>query len=51
MDAWVGLGANLGDRAVTLERAIDGLRLLPRTRLLARSRLWSSPPHQANGPD
>jgi 2-amino-4-hydroxy-6-hydroxymethyldihydropteridine diphosphokinase len=51
MDAWVGLGANLGERAGALERAIDRLRLLPRTRLLARSRLWSSPPHQADGPD
>jgi 2-amino-4-hydroxy-6-hydroxymethyldihydropteridine diphosphokinase len=51
MDAWVGLGANLGDRRATIEAALDALRTLPRTRLVARSRLWSSPPVQADGPD
>lgn len=51
MDAWIGLGANLGDRRATLESALDALRLLPRTRLVARSRLWSSAPVDADGPD
>lgn len=51
MQAWIGLGANLGDRRQTLGAAIDALRLLPRSRLTARSRLWSSPPFQADGPD
>ena len=51
MDAWVGLGANLGDRRATLEAAIDALRVLPRTRLVARSRLWTSAPVDAGGPD
>lgn len=51
MQAWIGLGANLGDRRQTLHAAIDALRLLPRTRLTARSRLWTSPPFQAEGPD
>lgn len=51
MDAWIGLGANLGDRRATLEAALDALRLLPRTRLVARSRLWASAPVDADGPD
>ncbi len=51
MDAWIGLGANLGDRRATIEAALDALRTLPRTRLVARSRLWSSPPLDAGGPD
>ena len=51
MDAWVGLGANLGDRRRTIEAALDALRTLPRTRLVARSRLWSSAPVDAQGPD
>ncbi|HYF58023.1 MAG TPA: 2-amino-4-hydroxy-6-hydroxymethyldihydropteridine diphosphokinase [Burkholderiaceae bacterium] len=51
MDAWIGLGANLGDRRAAIGSALDALRLLPRTRLLARSRLWASPPLDADGPD
>lgn len=51
MDAWIGLGANLGARRATLEAALDALRLLPRTRLVARSRIWSSAPVGATGPD
>jgi 2-amino-4-hydroxy-6-hydroxymethyldihydropteridine diphosphokinase len=51
VDAWIGLGANLGDRRATLEAAIDALRRLPRTRLVARSRLWASAPVDAGGPD
>lgn len=51
MDAWIGLGANLGERGATLEAAIDALRVLPRTRLVARSRLWASAPVDAGGPD
>jgi 2-amino-4-hydroxy-6-hydroxymethyldihydropteridine diphosphokinase len=50
-DAWIGLGANLGDRHATLESAIDALRGLPHTRLIARSRTYRSPAWQANGPD
>jgi len=49
--AFVGLGANLGDRRRTIEDAIDALRTLARSRLVARSRLWSSPPQDATGPD
>jgi 2-amino-4-hydroxy-6-hydroxymethyldihydropteridine diphosphokinase len=49
--AWIGLGANLGDRIAAVERAIDALRTLPRSRLTGRSRLYLSAPHQAGGPD
>jgi 2-amino-4-hydroxy-6-hydroxymethyldihydropteridine diphosphokinase len=51
MDAWIGLGANLGDRRATIEAALDALRTLTRSRLIARSRLWASPPLDAGGPD
>lgn len=51
MDAWVGLGANLGERRATIEAALDALRTMPRTRLVARSRLWSSAPVDSDGPD
>jgi 2-amino-4-hydroxy-6-hydroxymethyldihydropteridine diphosphokinase len=51
MDAWIGLGANLGDRRTALASALDALGQLPRTRLLARSRMWLSPPLDADGPD
>lgn len=51
LPAYVGLGANLGDRCAAIETAIDALRLLPRSRLVARSRLWSSAPVEADGPD
>jgi 2-amino-4-hydroxy-6-hydroxymethyldihydropteridine diphosphokinase len=51
MDAWVGLGANLGDAAGAVEAALHDLAGLPGTRMLARSRLWSSAPVDADGPD
>jgi 2-amino-4-hydroxy-6-hydroxymethyldihydropteridine diphosphokinase len=50
-DTWVGIGANLGDRHATIESAVDALRTLPDTRLVARSRVWTSPPLDADGPD
>lgn len=49
--AWVGLGANLGACQETLEQALEALRELPHTRLVARSRLWRSAPVDAAGPD
>jgi len=49
--AWIGLGANLGTRQVTLEQALNALRQLPQTRLVVRSRLWRSAPVDAAGPD
>ncbi|GAA4328076.1 2-amino-4-hydroxy-6-hydroxymethyldihydropteridine diphosphokinase [Variovorax defluvii] len=49
--AYVALGANLGDAQATLRRAIDDLASLPHTRLAAYSSLYRSAPVQAQGPD
>jgi 2-amino-4-hydroxy-6-hydroxymethyldihydropteridine diphosphokinase len=51
MTAWIGLGANLGDRRATLQAAFEALERLPAIRIGARSSLWSSPPLLADGPD
>lgn len=42
--AWVGLGANCGDPGAQIAQACAALAALPQTRLLARSRLWRTPP-------
>jgi 2-amino-4-hydroxy-6-hydroxymethyldihydropteridine diphosphokinase len=42
--AHVALGANLGDPRAQVLAAIEALAALPRTRLLARSRLYLTPP-------
>jgi len=47
----IALGANLGARAQTVERAIAALGTVPHTRLLARSALYRSAPVLADGPD
>jgi 2-amino-4-hydroxy-6-hydroxymethyldihydropteridine diphosphokinase len=49
--AWIGLGANLGDAAATLEAAFGQLARLPQTRLVARSTLYRTAPVDATGPD
>jgi 2-amino-4-hydroxy-6-hydroxymethyldihydropteridine diphosphokinase len=49
--AYVGLGANLGDAAASIEAAIAALAALPGTRLAGRSSLYSSAPVDAAGPD
>jgi 2-amino-4-hydroxy-6-hydroxymethyldihydropteridine diphosphokinase len=41
--AWIGLGANLGDAAVTVGAAIAALDGLPDTRLRQASRLYATP--------
>lgn len=41
--ACIGLGANLGDAAQTLRDAFQAMAALPRTALLARSQLYSTP--------
>ena len=51
VDAYVALGANLGDAAATLRAALAALDALPATRLLRHSRLWRSAPVDAAGPD
>jgi len=48
---FVGLGANLGDARGTVERAFEKLTQIPGTRLLSRSSLYVSAPHDAAGPD
>jgi 2-amino-4-hydroxy-6-hydroxymethyldihydropteridine diphosphokinase len=42
--AFVGLGGNLGDTRAILGQALLRLGRLPRTRLLARSRFYRTPP-------
>lgn len=49
--AWIGLGANLGDLRATLEAALAALAALPGTRLVAVSGAWRSAPVDAGGPD
>lgn len=43
-EAYLGLGANLGDRAWTIEAAIARIGDWPGTRIRARSRLYRTPP-------
>lgn len=49
--AWIGLGANLGDRGAALAQAVQALAALPATRLVAVSDLYASAPIDAGGPD
>lgn len=51
VSAYVGLGANLGDTAQTLNQALDALAALPETELLAVSSRYRSAPVDASGPD
>jgi 2-amino-4-hydroxy-6-hydroxymethyldihydropteridine diphosphokinase len=48
---FVGLGANLGDAAATLQAALAALADLPHSRLLAVSPWYASAPVDAPGPD
>ncbi len=48
---FVGLGANLGDAAVTLRLAIDEIARLPTTRIVAVSSFYVTAPVDATGPD
>jgi 2-amino-4-hydroxy-6-hydroxymethyldihydropteridine diphosphokinase len=47
---FVGLGANLGDAAATVNAALEALARLPRTQVLARSSLYRTAPVEARGP-
>lgn len=49
--AYIGLGANLGDPARTLQLAIQALQRVAGLSLLRTSSLYKSTPHQAEGPD
>lgn len=49
--ACIGLGANLGDAAATLDAACAALAQLPQTQWVAASGRWRSRPVGASGPD
>ncbi|WP_310387607.1 2-amino-4-hydroxy-6-hydroxymethyldihydropteridine diphosphokinase [Roseateles sp.] len=49
--AYIGLGANLGDMAQTLQLALVALAATPKSRLLAISSAYSSAPIDSAGPD
>ena len=49
--AYVGVGANLGDARATVVQAMDDLDALPDTRTVLRSSLYRSAPVDAKGPD
>ena len=48
---WIGLGANLGERAAHLRAALAGIGALAGTRVLRVSHLYRSAPVDAGGPD
>lgn len=49
--AYIGVGANLGDPTLTVEKAIARLDQLPETRLDAQSSLFRTAPVDASGND
>jgi len=51
MRAWIGLGANLGDAAASIGRALDAIDSLAATRIERVSSLYRSAPVDAQGPD
>jgi 2-amino-4-hydroxy-6-hydroxymethyldihydropteridine diphosphokinase len=51
VDAYIGLGSNLGDRLDELERAFDEIAALPETALIVRSSCYQSAPLDAPGSD
>jgi 2-amino-4-hydroxy-6-hydroxymethyldihydropteridine diphosphokinase len=51
MDAYIGLGANLGDTRQTLGSAMRALASLPQSACRATSSLYRSAPVDAEGPD
>ncbi|MGC5777425.1 2-amino-4-hydroxy-6-hydroxymethyldihydropteridine diphosphokinase [Methylobacterium sp. NFXW15] len=44
MKAWLGIGSNIGDMAVTLDKAVERLASVPGIRVLARSPDYRTPP-------
>ena len=49
--AYIGLGANLGDAAETLDNAVQSLRSLEQSDVVAVSPLYKTAPVEASGPD
>ncbi len=50
-EAYIGLGANLGDAAQTLLSAVRSIDALPATRVTRCSSIYQSAPIDATGPD
>lgn len=50
-EAFIGLGANLGDTRAAVEGAIGQIAVLPQTRLIHRSSLYQTAPVHASGDD
>jgi 2-amino-4-hydroxy-6-hydroxymethyldihydropteridine diphosphokinase len=51
VDAYIGLGANLGDAKATLAAAFNALEALPESELVRRSSIYRSAPIDSSGPD
>ncbi|MFM2210446.1 MAG: 2-amino-4-hydroxy-6-hydroxymethyldihydropteridine diphosphokinase [Pseudomonadota bacterium] len=51
VQAFVGIGANLGDAQAAVRQALRDIAALPGTRLVQGSSLWRSEPVDASGPD
>ena len=51
LQAYVALGANLGQAAAAVRGALDALDHTPGLRLVRASSLYRSAPHEAQGPD
>ena len=49
--AFVAIGANLGDAVASVRIAMAQLDMIPRTRVTARSSLYRTAPFEASGPD
>lgn len=49
--AYIGLGANLGDAAASLQQAVRDINDLPGTTVVETSSLYRTAPVDANGPD
>lgn len=50
VDAYIAVGANLGDALRMVQQALKALAQLPHTQLIATSSLYKSAPWQASGP-
>jgi 2-amino-4-hydroxy-6-hydroxymethyldihydropteridine diphosphokinase len=49
--AYVGVGANLGDAVIAVRDALEALRELPATTVVAQSSLYRTAPIDSTGPD
>jgi 2-amino-4-hydroxy-6-hydroxymethyldihydropteridine diphosphokinase len=51
VDAYVALGANLGDPVAQLRQALHAMAQLPTTHVVRCSSFYASAPHEASGPE